>query len=82
VALLESRDMVSRNVASDRRRIVVRASARGRKAVALLDQRYDELAAAIEQRLGAEDTATLLRLLETITPLNKLQDDNKSPESP
>ena len=77
VALLESRDMVSRTVASDRRRIVVRASARGRKAVALLDQRYDQLAAAIEKRLGADDTATLLRLLETITPLNKLQDDSK-----
>jgi DNA-binding MarR family transcriptional regulator len=78
VALLESRDMVSRTVASDRRRIVVRASARGKKAVALLDQRYDELAAAIEKRLGSEDTATLLRLLQLITPLNKLQDDSKA----
>jgi DNA-binding MarR family transcriptional regulator len=81
VALLESRDMVSRTVASDRRRIVVRASARGRKAVALLDQRYDALAEAIEERLGADDTATLVRLLEIITPLNKLQDDNKAPKS-
>jgi DNA-binding MarR family transcriptional regulator len=75
VALLESRDMVTRTVASDRRRIVVRASSRGKKAVAALDKRYDELAAAIEKRLGAEDTATLLRLLQLITPLNKLQDD-------
>ncbi len=77
VALLESRDMVTRTVASDRRRIVVRASTKGKKAVALLDKRYDELAIAIEQRLGAEDTATLLRLLRLITPLNKLQDTEK-----
>lgn len=75
VALLESRDMVTRTVASDRRRIVVRASAKGKQAVALLDQRYDDLAIAIEQRLGADDTATLLRLLQLITPLSKLQDN-------
>lgn len=73
VALLESRDMVTRTVASDRRRIVVRASSRGKKAVELLDRRYDALALAIEKRLGAEDTGTLVRLLEVITPLNKLQ---------
>ncbi len=77
VALLESRDMVTRTVASDRRRIVVRASIKGKKAVALLDRRYDELAIAIEERLGTEDTATLLRLLQLITPLNKLQDTEK-----
>jgi|GEM_PF-1754887 len=77
VALLESREMVTRTVADDRRRIVVRASTKGKKAVALLDKRYDELAAAIEKRLGATDTATLVRLLEVITPLNRLQNDNK-----
>jgi DNA-binding MarR family transcriptional regulator len=77
VALLESRDMVTRTVADDRRRIVVRASGKGKKAVALLDKRYDELATAIEQRLGKNDTDTLVRLLELITPLNKLQNDNK-----
>jgi DNA-binding MarR family transcriptional regulator len=74
VALLESHDMVTRTVATDRRRIVVRASARGKKAVTTLDKRYDELAKAIEHKLGREDTATLLRLLKVITPLNKLQD--------
>jgi DNA-binding MarR family transcriptional regulator len=78
VALLESHDMVSRTVASDRRRIVVRSNARGKKAVALLDKRYDQLAAAIEQRLGSEDTATLVRLLQLITPLNKLQAEDNS----
>lgn len=77
VALLESRDMVTRTVADDRRRIVVRASSKGKKAVATLDKRYDELAAAIEKRLGADDTATLVRLLEVITPLNKLQSEDK-----
>jgi DNA-binding MarR family transcriptional regulator len=77
VALLESRDMVTRTVAHDRRRIVVRASTRGKKAVALLDKRYDELALAIEKRLGAADTATLLRLLQSITPLNSLQTETK-----
>lgn len=78
VALLESRDMVTRTVADDRRRIVVRASSKGKKAVAQLDKRYDELAAAIEGRLGASDTATLMRLLELITPLNQLQNNDKS----
>jgi DNA-binding MarR family transcriptional regulator len=73
VALLESREMVTRTVADDRRRIVVRASTKGKKAVALLDKRYDELAVAIEERLGADDTVTLVRLLKIITPLNKLQ---------
>lgn len=77
VALLESREMVSRTVASDRRRIVVRASGKGKKAVDLLNQRYDQLAAAIEQKLGAKDTATLLRLLQVITPLNQLQNPPK-----
>jgi len=76
VALLESREMVTRTVADDRRRIVVHASTKGKKAVALLDKRYDELASAIEKRLGADDTATLVRLLELITPLNRLQNDN------
>lgn len=74
VALLESRDMVTRTVATDRRRIVVRSSSKGKKAVALLDKRYDELATAIEQRLGSADTTTLVRLLALITPLNQLQD--------
>ena len=74
VALLESHDMVTRTVATDRRRIVVRANNRGKKAVTELDKRYDELAAAIEDKLGPDDTATLLRLLKIITPLNKLQD--------
>jgi DNA-binding MarR family transcriptional regulator len=74
VALLESHDMVTRTVATDRRRIVVRASTRGKKAVTTMDKRYDELATAIERKLGRDDTATLLRLLKVITPLNKLQD--------
>jgi len=74
VALLESHDMVNRTVASDRRRIVVRTSTKGKKAVAKLEERYDALATAIEQKLGATDTATLCRLLEIITPLNKLQE--------
>lgn len=72
VALLESHDMVTRTVAEDRRRIVVSASPHGKKAVATLDKRYDELASKIESTLGKEDTATLCRLLELITPLNKL----------
>jgi DNA-binding MarR family transcriptional regulator len=73
VALLESHDMVSRSVASDRRRIVVRTSTKGKKAVAKLEERYQALAQAIETRLGAADTATLCRLLSIITPLTKLQ---------
>jgi DNA-binding MarR family transcriptional regulator len=73
VALLESHGMVDRTVASDRRRIVVRASAKGKKAVTILDKRYDALAEAIEKCLGKDDTDTLVRLLEQITPLNKLQ---------
>lgn len=77
VALLEAHDMVSRTVAEDRRRIVVRANAKGKKAVATLDKRYDQLAEAIEQQLGAADTATLVRLLESITPLNQLQINDK-----
>jgi len=72
VALLESHDMVTRTVATDRRRIVVRANAKGKKAVAKLEERYDALAKAIQEKLGVEDTATLCRLLEVITPLNKL----------
>jgi DNA-binding MarR family transcriptional regulator len=75
VALLESHDMITRTVASDRRRIVVRTNARGKKAVADLDKRYDDLAIAIEAKLGTEDTTTLLRLLKIITPLNKLQEN-------
>ena len=72
VALLESHDMVTRTVAEDRRRIVVHASPYGKKAVAALDKRYDELATKIEATLGEADTATLCRLLAVITPLNKL----------
>lgn len=72
VALLESRDMVTRTVASDRRRIEVRASAKGKRAVAALETRYEKLAASIEKKLGARDTAELCRLLEEITPLNQL----------
>lgn len=77
VALLESHDMVSRTVADDRRRIVVRTNQKGKKAVALLDKRYDALAAAIEKRLGKDDATTLVRLLELITPLNQLQNNDK-----
>ncbi len=72
VALLESHEMVTRTVASDRRRIVVRVSAKGKKAVAKLEERYDALAEAIETKLGAADTATLCRLLAVITPLSQL----------
>ena len=72
VALLESHDMVTRTVASDRRRIVVRTSTKGKKAVAKLEKRYDALASAIEEKLGAADTATLCRLLAVITPLSQL----------
>jgi DNA-binding MarR family transcriptional regulator len=72
VALLEAHDMVSRTVADDRRRIVVRASVKGRRAIAKMDERYNELATKIEAALGSEDTATLTRLLSMITPLNKL----------
>ena len=72
VALLESHDMVSRSVASDRRRIVVRTSTKGRKAIAKLDERYLTLALTIEKRLGPTDTATLVRLLSMITPLHEL----------
>lgn len=72
VALLESHDMVTRSVAEDRRRIVVRTTQRGTKAVATLDKRYDELATRIEETLGETDTATLCRLLSLITPLSKL----------
>jgi DNA-binding MarR family transcriptional regulator len=73
VALLESHDMVTRTVASDRRRIDVRASAKGKRAIAALETRYEKLAAAIESKLGARDTAELCRLLEEITPLNQLE---------
>lgn len=73
VALLEAHDMVIRAVASDRRRIQVRASAKGKRAIAALEVRYDKLAYAIEQKLGKDDTAELCRLLEQITPLNRLQ---------
>ncbi len=72
VALLESHEMVTRTVASDRRRIVVRASSKGKRAVAKLEERYGALASAIEEKLGAADTATLCRLLEIITPLTQL----------
>jgi DNA-binding MarR family transcriptional regulator len=71
-ALLESHDLVTRTVASDRRRIVVRASPKGKKAVAKLEKRYDTLAKAIEEKLGEADTATLCRLLAVITPLSQL----------
>lgn len=76
VALLEAHDMVTRNVADDRRRIVVRASGKGRDAIAKMDERYDELAAKIEQKLGSDDTATLVRLLAQITPLNQLEEQS------
>ncbi len=72
VALLESHEMVTRTVAEDRRRIVVQTTPRGKKAVAALDKRYDELASRIEAKLGVTDTETLCRLLSAITPLNKL----------
>lgn len=75
VALLEAHDMVTRAVASDRRRIQVRASAKGRRAIAKLEVRYQKLAAAIERKLGPEDTAELARLLSQITPLNGLVQD-------
>lgn len=74
VALLEAHDMVSRTVASDRRRIVVRASERGHDAIAKLNERYDNLAERIEEKLGSDDTATLVRLLAQITPLNQLEE--------
>jgi len=78
VALLETHDMVTRKVATDRRRIVVRASGRGREAIAKLNERYDKLAERIEEKLGREDTATLVRLLDQITPLNQLENDRDS----
>lgn len=74
VALLEAHEMVTRTVATDRRRIVVEASDKGREAILELDKRYDSLAAAIQAKLGTEDTATLCRLLGQITPLSALQD--------
>lgn len=73
VALLEAHDMVTRSVAADRRRIEVRASAKGKRAIAKLEIRYEELARVIEQRLGPNDTAELCRLLAQITPLSRLQ---------
>lgn len=73
VALLEAHGMVTRTVAQDRRRIVVAASDTGRRAILELDKRYEKLAAAIQAKLGAEDTATLVRLLEQITPLSRLE---------
>ena len=73
VTLLESRKLVTRSVAQDRRIVEVVPTAKGRAAVRQLDQRYDGLAAAIEKRLGPEDTATLCRLLEAITPLTRLE---------
>jgi DNA-binding MarR family transcriptional regulator len=72
VALLETRNMVERTVASDRRRIEVRASAKGRRVIKKLDERYKRLAAAIEKKLGKKDAETLSRLLEAITPLSHL----------
>lgn len=72
VALLEARDLVVRSVATDRRRIDVRTSVKGRRAIAKLDLRYDKLAAAIEAKLGPDDTAELVRLLAQITPLSRL----------
>jgi DNA-binding MarR family transcriptional regulator len=72
VALLESHDMVTRTVANDRRRIVVQTSTKGKKAIAKLEERYDALATAIEEKLGAADTVTLCRLLAIITPLTQL----------
>jgi DNA-binding MarR family transcriptional regulator len=71
-ALLESHDLIIRTVASDRRRIVVRTSTKGKKAVAKLEERYNALATAIEDKLGSADTATLCRLLAIITPLTQL----------
>ncbi len=72
VALLEAHDMVIRTVASDRRRIEVRASAKGKRAIATLEVRYERLAREIERKLGTADTEELCRLLALITPLNRL----------
>src|SRR5262245_53656321 len=63
VALLEAHGMVSRTVASDRRRIDVVTSPTGKKAIKTLNHRYEKLAAAIEKKLGKKDTETLCRLL-------------------
>lgn len=78
VALLEARGLVERCVAKDRRRIDVSATAKGRATIADLDSRYAVLAKAIEQRLGSEDTDTLCRLLEAITPLSRLTGEQSS----
>lgn len=72
VALLEANEMVVRSVAEDRRRIDVRASAKGKRTIAKLEIRYDQLAATIERKLGVRDTRELCRLLEQITPLSRL----------
>lgn len=72
VALLEAHGYIEREVAADRRRIEVRTTTKGKDAIKKLDERYEKLAAAIEKRLGPDDTATLSRLLEAITPLSKL----------
>lgn len=74
VALLEAHDMVLRTVASDRRRIEVRASSKGKKAISALEVRYEKLARAIEKKLGTNDTEDLCRLLELITPLSHLEE--------
>ena len=71
-ALLEARSLVSRDVATDRRRIEVRATAKGKQVIKTLDARYEKLADAIEKKLGRKDTETLVRLLEEITPLTRL----------
>jgi DNA-binding MarR family transcriptional regulator len=75
VALLEAYDMVSRTVAQDRRRMDVRATPKGKKAIALLHERYERLARAIENQLGEQDAARLRDLLEQITPLDQLSLD-------
>lgn len=72
VALLEANEMVVRSVANDRRRIDVSTSPKGKRAIAKLEVRYEELAAVIERKLGARDTRELCRLLEQITPLSRL----------
>ena len=75
VAWLEAHDMIERTVAKDRRRIEVRTSSNGRETIRILQERYQKLAHAIQQKLGAKDTEKLCKLLEEITPLSRLSVD-------
>lgn len=73
VHTLEDQSLIKRHQAkNDHREVLLSVTDNGHRTVLDLRQKYIQLANAIENKIGPEETAELCRILKKIVPLNKL----------